>query len=255
MSRPACRAGGESWKRSASWAEYTAGNTKRSTERVSASRNRGSSFLVRTMIIASWIPSLVINNCRKSSKPRRLTSSSNGFPSSERTQRQRSRSRLAIKRRIPPISHLRGLVSYGRYSLGVIHWSPYRIFCDFVSYVAARDAQHPRCLGLHSIRMFQCSLNKAFFEEGEQFAEIDASWQGSKPIAHLHLLGFRCLVASIVYGKFISGNFLTVPQDVRPLQEVPQLPYVSGKRVVRDLLQSFRAHPAGPDLQVLRNLG
>jgi hypothetical protein len=76
MSRPACSAGGESWKRSASWAGYTAGNTKRRAERVSASRNRGSSFLARMMTIASWIPSPVINNCRKSSKLRRPTSSS-----------------------------------------------------------------------------------------------------------------------------------------------------------------------------------
>ena len=73
MSRPACSIGGESGKRSASWAGYTAGNTKRSAEKVSASRNRGSSFLVRVMIIASWIPSLVTNNCPKSSKPRRPT--------------------------------------------------------------------------------------------------------------------------------------------------------------------------------------
>ena len=122
MSRPSCSAGGESWKRSASWAGDTAGNTKkRSTEKVSASRNRGSSFLVRTMITASWIPGLVINNCRESSKPRRLTSSSNCFPSSERTQRQRSRTRLAIKRRIPPISHLRGL---GQLGMLFARWYP-----------------------------------------------------------------------------------------------------------------------------------
>ena len=64
MSRPACSAGGESWKRSASWAGYTAGNTNKSAEKVSASRNRGSLFFICMMIIASWIPSLVISNCR-----------------------------------------------------------------------------------------------------------------------------------------------------------------------------------------------
>ena len=113
MSRPACRAGGESWKRSASWAEYTAGNTKRSTERVSASRNRGSSFLVRTMIIASWIPSPVINNCRKSSKPRRLTSSSNSFPSSERTQKAEIPDTSSNKTQDPANLPLAGLGQLG----------------------------------------------------------------------------------------------------------------------------------------------
>ncbi len=44
MSRPACSAGGESWRRFASWAEFIAGNTKRSAERVSVFRNRDSLF-------------------------------------------------------------------------------------------------------------------------------------------------------------------------------------------------------------------
>ena len=61
MSAPVCSAGGESWKRSASWAGYTAGNTTRSAEKVSTLRNRGRLFFVK---IASWIPRLVINNCR-----------------------------------------------------------------------------------------------------------------------------------------------------------------------------------------------
>ena len=106
--------------------------------------------------------------------------------------------------------------------LGGIHWSPYRIFCYFVTYIAARDSQHSARLGLHPVSLFQSPFNKGLFEGGEQFAEINASWQGSKPIAHLHLLGFRCCEPPIFYGKFISGNFLTVPQDVRPLQKVPQ---------------------------------
>jgi len=60
-----------------------------------------------------------------------------------------------------------------------------------MSLVAARDSQGPGRFGLHSISLFQCSLNEALFEGGEQFAEIDGSWQGSKPIAHLHILGPR----------------------------------------------------------------
>src|ERR1700730_8543426 len=49
MRTPACGAGGESRKRSAGWAGYTAGSNKRSAEKLSASRNRGSLFLLRML--------------------------------------------------------------------------------------------------------------------------------------------------------------------------------------------------------------
>src|SRR6266852_8873743 len=51
MMRAACSAGGKSWKRSSSWTGQTAGKTKRSVEKVSASRNRDRQFLVRMMTI------------------------------------------------------------------------------------------------------------------------------------------------------------------------------------------------------------
>src|SRR5882762_4797224 len=53
MRGPACSAGGESRRRFAGWAGYTAGSNRRSAEKRSASRNRGNSFLVRMMIAAS----------------------------------------------------------------------------------------------------------------------------------------------------------------------------------------------------------
>src|SRR6266851_5358111 len=93
MRSPDCSAGGESRKRSAGWAGCTAGSNKRSAEKLSASRNRGSSCLVRMMITASEIPSPVINNCRTSSKPRihvvfqRLT---NATEFEHRNQRQKA---------------------------------------------------------------------------------------------------------------------------------------------------------------------
>src|SRR5579864_5664349 len=53
MMRTACSAGGESLKRSVSWARQTAGTIKgRSAEKVSATWTRR--FLVRMMTIASW---------------------------------------------------------------------------------------------------------------------------------------------------------------------------------------------------------
>jgi len=51
MLRPACSAGGESWKRSASWAGQTVGKANRSAEKVSASRNWEKHLLVRTMTV------------------------------------------------------------------------------------------------------------------------------------------------------------------------------------------------------------
>jgi hypothetical protein len=59
---------------------------------------------------------------------------------------------------------------------GGIRGSRYRVFCDFISDVAARDSQHASYFGLHSICLFQCSLNEAPLEGDEQLAEIDAGW-------------------------------------------------------------------------------
>ena len=57
MLRAACSAGGESWKRSASWAGQTVGKTNRSAEKVSASRNWEKHLLVRTMTVVFRIQS------------------------------------------------------------------------------------------------------------------------------------------------------------------------------------------------------
>src|SRR5271165_4863605 len=50
-----CRAGGESRKRSTSWTGQTRGKTKRSAEKVNASRNQDRQFLVRMTTIATCI--------------------------------------------------------------------------------------------------------------------------------------------------------------------------------------------------------
>ena len=111
MSRPACSAGGESWRRCASWAEFIAGNTKRIAERVSASRNRDSlSFTSIACSILSLGDSRIAVDRRKRTDPRIFHK---GYASSERTQRQRSRTRLRCLDEsqnycFVPISHLSG---------------------------------------------------------------------------------------------------------------------------------------------------
>ena len=92
--------------------------------------------------------------------------------------------------------------------LGGIHRPRYRVFCDFVSYVAARDAQHSGRFSLQPIRLCHCSLNEALLERGEQFAKVDARWQSSQPIAHLNRLRCTCCRTADFRGEFLSNDFL-----------------------------------------------